>query len=226
MPGPLSGLKKATSIGPDPNPPGHPEDDYLGTGIQGLLGAFGLGDPESQANRGGQLVSAAAPIVSGSVKIPGILREIFAKDPGAQEVYERAMASQLAEVGADRIANRASRYGRAAEAHDALLDLDVADRPRPIPSDTGWEIAIPLQPGRSAPVSGQRGPGPSLGTQTIEGPSYVGGRRVGGTPAKPVRAGAARQAAPGFESKFSTATDAEAAVKALKEAPRLVKKPK
>lgn len=62
MPGPLEGLKKATSIGPDPHPEPHPEEDWIGTGVQGLLGMVGLGDSESRANLGGQLVTAGLPL--------------------------------------------------------------------------------------------------------------------------------------------------------------------
>jgi hypothetical protein len=74
VPGPLDGLKKATSIGPVPNPAGHPEDDWLGTGVQGLLGTVGLGDDTSQANRGGQVLSAAIPLLAPHPAITALLK--------------------------------------------------------------------------------------------------------------------------------------------------------
>jgi hypothetical protein len=50
--------------GPGP----HPEDDWLGTITQGMLGAVGLGDPNSRANLGGQLATGVlglgGPLIS------------------------------------------------------------------------------------------------------------------------------------------------------------------
>lgn len=76
MPNPLDALKNATSIGPDPTPPGHPEDDWLGTAVQGLLGAVGLGDSTSQANRGGQLISAGIPLLAPHPAISALLKSL------------------------------------------------------------------------------------------------------------------------------------------------------
>lgn len=84
MADPLQGLRKATGIGADPNPPPHSEDDWLGTGVQGLLGAVGLGDDTSLANRGGQLVAAAAPLTSlKDLSHPAVqaLLELLYKEP-------------------------------------------------------------------------------------------------------------------------------------------------
>lgn len=65
MAGPLEGLKKATSIGPDAPIETAPLRGALDNGVQGLLGAFGVGDDSSSANRFGAMVGAALPIGRG-----------------------------------------------------------------------------------------------------------------------------------------------------------------
>lgn len=74
MPNPLDALRNAQSIGADPHPPPHPEDDWLGTAVQGLLGTMGLGDSNSHANLGGQLLGAAMPF-AGALKARGSIND-------------------------------------------------------------------------------------------------------------------------------------------------------
>lgn len=85
MPNPLDALRNARSIGADPHPPPHPDDDWLGTVVQGLLGTMGLGDSNSKANLGGQLLGAAVPFAGGmraplrdliSGEVPNALDEV------------------------------------------------------------------------------------------------------------------------------------------------------
>lgn len=95
MADPLDALKKAQSIGPDPTPPGHPEDDWLGTAVQGLLGAVGLGDPTSQANRGGQLVSAGIPLLAPHPAISALLKSLS----GAPEAIDPLASLANEKVG-------------------------------------------------------------------------------------------------------------------------------
>lgn len=80
MPNPLDALRKAQTIGADPHPPPHPEDDWLGTAVQGLLGTMGLGDSKSRANLGGQLLGAAVPFAGASERIPGIVKGSMVED--------------------------------------------------------------------------------------------------------------------------------------------------
>lgn len=68
MPGPLEGLKKATSIGPDAPIGTAPLRSALDNGVQGLLGAFGLGDSDNLANGIGGLASMAIPFGMGKMR--------------------------------------------------------------------------------------------------------------------------------------------------------------
>jgi len=198
---------------------------WIDPAIEGLLGAIGVG-PDTRANRFGQLLTAASPIArisrgqravlssnKGLIKPPAVsaiespnkvvLEELFASNPAAKEAYERAMQSQIGQVMEERAAAQPSKYSRAADAHDALLDLSVADRPRPIPTETGWEIAIPTSRTQRAPMSAQ---------SSLAGPSQGHTSKLSQTPS-------------GFESKFSGTLAKEAAAKPDLRS-RLVKKPK
>lgn len=181
MPGPLDYLKQyftAPGAG-TPDQPYAPWQKTLQRGVEGgteaIRGLIGAG-PDTQSGRFGELLAAGAPMVGGAARLPRILEEVFAANPAARGSYERAMASQLAQMAEEKKAADAARYARAAEAHDALLDLAVADRPRPIPTETGWETAIPLQESPQAPA-------PSISPKM----------------------GLAMQTPPGFESKFTNA---------------------
>lgn len=77
---PLEALRKAQTIGADTGP--HPEDDWLGTAVQGLLGAAGLGNDSSEANRGGQMLGAALPLMAPHPAISALLKIL----KGAPEV--------------------------------------------------------------------------------------------------------------------------------------------
>ena len=104
----------------------------LGAGTAAMLGGPKM--PFGSLKGVGSAEEATSPL----------LREIFAKNPAAAGIYNKAMQAQLPEVLAGRQANAAARYATQANAHDALLDLEHAGRPRPIPTDTGFATAIPL----------------------------------------------------------------------------------
>jgi hypothetical protein len=125
-----------------------------------------------------------------------VLDELFSSNPAAREAYEKAMLSQMEQVRAERAAAGAQRYNQNADLHDVLLDLEVG-RPRPIPTETGFETAIPLKT-QGRPISAQ--------------PPTIG-------PSRPM--GLSSQTPSGFESKYSGTLAKEAAAR-----PRLVKKPK
>lgn len=79
----------------------------------------------------------------GEASLSPLLRKLFAENPAAEATYTKAMATQLPEALAARHAAGVSRYATQDKAHDALLDLLHSDRPRPIPTDTGFMTAIP-----------------------------------------------------------------------------------
>ena len=141
MADPLEALKKAQTIGADPGP--HPEGDWLGTAVQGLLGAIGLGDSSSQANRGGQLAASVVPLLSSGVKLPRILEEVFAANPAARGAYERMLESQGPEVLAAKRAANEARLDELTRTNQALTNV-ASDSPQMIPTETGHAIAIPI----------------------------------------------------------------------------------
>lgn len=120
-------------------------------------GILGADDPNSQVMNiaGGPLATTVE-----SKGLSPLLKAIFTKSPEAEGVYNKAMASQLPEVLANRQASNAAKYATNARAHDALLDLAVSGRPRPIPTATGFDTAIPL--GSPSPTINRPAVGPSM----------------------------------------------------------------
>lgn len=134
-----------------------------GTTASGLGAAAGMlfGAPKLPF---GPAMKAGAGVAEGAETMSPLLREIFAKNPDAQAVYGRAMAAQAPEYLAGKAAEQTSKYAHNANVHDALLDLDVAGRPRPIPTETGFATAIPLQGGEKTTIPSAVRNGPGSGT--------------------------------------------------------------
>lgn len=86
-------------VGPQvPLPPGQSDDDYIGKGVQTLLGLVGAGDDQSRWNRFGQLVAAGIPI--SAPLIAGMKPEMipYIRESGArmiQDVLENGMPQHL-----------------------------------------------------------------------------------------------------------------------------------
>lgn len=95
---PLDALKKAQTIQAAPPADAEWARTALDTGVQGLLGAIGLGDDSSLVNRGGQLVGAALPVVGGVRK--AITRETH---PAVQALIE-LLSGEPAAVNPDKLA--------------------------------------------------------------------------------------------------------------------------
>ena len=141
MANPLDALKKATGIGPAtlelrgemPISPGK-----IASSLRGLM-------PRSLPD-----------------KLPKILQDIFSENPAAQEVFSRYIKASMPEVEGAIKARNTAKYAQSADAHDALLDLVVSERPRLIPTKTGIEIAIPKE---AAPA-----------IEALQRPGLTGGR--------------------------------------------------
>jgi len=69
-------LKKATGISPAPPAEFEGARSALDTMTQGALGFMGLGDQNNRANLGGQMASAAIPVVGGMVDAKGALQQL------------------------------------------------------------------------------------------------------------------------------------------------------
>lgn len=205
MPGPLFGLRKATSIGPDPNPPGHPEDDYLGTAIQGLLGAASgglLGDDTSQANRGGQMVTAGLPFSrfrrAGPDAVEALMKTLVGVNPAPEEEAAGLAAKKFFGEAAGkqhlpggRLESRLESYDNRINRPDTVLtrpslrELQVMD----------WNESVP-----KAPAPGMwRGKG---GRDVTSMPNRVKSNQT-------ARPGSWGQSSPGYESKYSSALTGE-----------------
>lgn len=175
---PLLALRKAQTIQPAP-----PADtQWMRTGldgaVEGLKGFLGFGNDQSRANLGGQLAGAAMPFLGASGALPKLLEDIFAANPAARSAYEQAMASQMMQVGHEREAMRVGQEALQGARGSALQSLE-GGKPVPIPSETGWETAIPIGRGDRAVNALKRTP---------SGSSY----------------GASKSTSPGFETKFDT----------------------
>lgn len=138
-------------------------------GTDYLLSALGLRNqkPGDLATGLGAATSAVgmAPIGKALGEGSSLLKEIFARNPGAEAVYGRAMAAQAPEMMEGLNAARSSKYARAANAHDALLDLVHSDRPRLIPTETGFSIPIPISSQEAKPSGATSATGTSLSTK-------------------------------------------------------------
>jgi len=107
MPGPLEGLKKATAIGPDAPISTAPLREGLDSGVQGLLGAFGLGDDSSSANRFGAMAGAAIPIGRGLMNPHPAIRALLDTLSSAPEEINPMKLLANDKVGGFQIPHRA-----------------------------------------------------------------------------------------------------------------------
>lgn len=154
MPDPMLALQKAQSIGADPSAP----------------------DP-SQIKLGMMpLTPGDLPLFSGMAQkaeeYSPFLKNLFQKNPLAEQLYKRAMASQAPEVMAANEAQQAAKMQQLQSANSSLKSLAEGGVPRPIPTDNGWATAIPNTP--QAPPRPMAGGGPNtlgLGTQFATGVS-------------------------------------------------------
>lgn len=151
---PLEALKKATSIGPNPS-----------------------ADPDNWM-RGEVPLGPLKGLAAATTKLPKVLEDIFAKNPAARGVYEKAMKIQLDEVAKEREVARTANYARDAKAYGALLETHYGGRPQPIPTKTGWLTAIPKEeatravPATSLSIEGLKALKPSiLSSKTVSGPA-------------------------------------------------------
>lgn len=155
-------LSRPQPTGPDPNQPAGTGDEGITDKLMSLVnGGFGVG-PDNRWNRAGALLTAGAPLL-GAAKLPRILEELFAAKPEARAIYEAAQkAQQTGLANQDTAALRrlswlqrlhgipdqvptASPDGLTTlqRANNAMTDLDTAGVARPIPTENGFQIAIP-----------------------------------------------------------------------------------
>lgn len=148
------GLDRATSISSSIGKPETPlptaSQDQAPNPLLALLKLIGMDNPLAQVSPSKALMPAqgmldlAPEAAQGAMgKAPGLLEQIFAANPQARAIYERAMTAQLP----DAMAANAAKYSHVPGQNSALQEL-LAGRPKPIPTATGYETAIP-KPSRS-----------------------------------------------------------------------------
>lgn len=118
MPGPLFpqpvAPPNARQLPQLPNDYANPQENYLDKGVQGLLGLVGLGNDNSRANRFGQVVGAAAPLVAGAARAVPQAAEMIAwlPHPGGGHIPVRIPHPNVwgaAGTGAEEVAAAAPR---------------------------------------------------------------------------------------------------------------------
>ena len=163
-------------------------DSPIIRGLRAVGRLIGADEPQGQVmGIAGPLgMVAEAPAVR---RLPQILENLFAANPAAREAYERAQTAQLTEMAPEVLgglpARQAEALGGATRTNMALQGLMAGPEnviPRPIPSPTGFETAIPLE---------------------AQAPVMVPPSRVMLGPTGRLRRAASNFTAPGFESKFS-----------------------
>lgn len=147
MPGPL--IRKPDLL-PDYIDPAKAsdEDSLLHTILRKAVSAIGLDDPQSQVL--GSLMPMTT-IESGGGGLSKLLQEIFAKNPAARGVYEKAMQSQLLEVLENRARAQTVRTAQLETANKAM-ESTLEGTPKIIPTETGHAYAMPKELKTRAPL--------------------------------------------------------------------------